>query len=30
MIDRENIILSKARKEWQVVRADNMMTIHPK
>ena len=27
MIDRENIILSRARKEWQVVRADNMMTV---
>lgn len=27
MIDRESIILSRARKEWQVVRADNMKTI---
>lgn len=27
MIYRENVILSKARKEWQVVRADSMVTV---
>jgi len=27
LIDRENVIVSKARKEWQVVRADSMVTI---
>ena len=26
MIDQENVIVSKARKEWQVVRADSMPT----
>ena len=27
MIDQENVIVSKARKEWQVVRADSMVTV---